>query len=404
LYPEGVVNPLLNQVQKERAKEIIAAITSQARELERPLTLMEVCGTHTVAIARGGIRELLPANIKLLSGPGCPVCVTDTVDLDAVIDLAMRPEVIIATYGDLVRVPGSQSCLQEKRGEGARVQVVYSGLDALQLAEQNPDSEVVMIGIGFETTAPATAVVVEQARQRGLGNFSVLSLHKVVPPALRALLTDPEVKIDALINPGHVCTILGSEPFRFVAEEFKRPCVITGFEPIDILEAIWLILQQYRSKKWQVDIQYRRAVRPEGNPIAREYLDRFFQPNPARWRGLGVIPESGLTLRSEFADWDAAQKLGVVLSSTDAMVELPEDSGDKAEIGAGINPGDNKNNRQRCICGAILKGQKLPGDCPSFGQACTPLRPVGPCMVSSEGACAAYYRFGLVKSGRNIVS
>lgn len=362
------------QAKKERVQGLLAEINRVAKGVDRPLVLMEVCGTHTVAIAQSGIRDLLPANIRLLSGPGCPVCVTDTADLDAVINLAERPEVILATYGDLIRVPGSVSTLQEKRSQGANVQVVYSALEALQLAERYPHSEVVMAGIGFETTAPATAVVVEQAQQKGLRNFSVFSLHKVVPPALRALLTDPAVNIDAFINPGHVCTILGVEPFRFVAEEFNRPCVVAGFEAADILEAILMILKQYQTQRWQVEIQYRRAVRPEGNQIAQNYLERFFQPVSARWRGLGIIPASGLALRPEFAAWDTEQKLGVSSGETVAGKGKKEPA---------------------CLCGAILKGQKQPGDCPSFGQACTPLRPVGPCMVSTEGACAAHYRFGV---------
>jgi len=367
---------LLNRVQKERAQGLLVEIEKAAQAIGRSLVLMEVCGTHTVAIAQSGIRDLLPANIRLLSGPGCPVCVTDTADLDDVINLAERPEVIIATYGDLIRVPGSVSTLQEKRSQGANVQVVYSALDALQLAERNPDSEVVMVGIGFETTAPTTAVVLEQAQQKDLRNFSVFSLHKVVPPALRALLTDPEVRLDAFINPGHVCTILGMEPFYFVSEEFHRPCVIAGFEPSDILEAILMILNQHRSGNWKVEIQYRRAVRPEGNQVAKTYLERFFQPVSARWRGLGVIPDSGLALKPEFAAWDTEQKLAGVRTT------------------AATDSGKRKKGPP-CLCGPILKGQKQPGDCPSFGKACTPLRPVGPCMVSTEGACAAYYRFGV---------
>lgn len=369
-----------DRVEKEKVRKLLTEIATAAQALEQPLAIMEVCGTHTVAIAQSGIRDLLPAQIRLLSGPGCPVCVTDARDLDKVISLAERPGVIIATYGDLVRVPGSRSSLQEKRGQGARVQVVYSALDALELAAKYPEQEVVMLGIGFETTAPTTAVAVEQARKRRLTNFSVLSMHKVVPPALRALLTDPEVKIDAFINPGHVCTILGSEPFNFVAQEFHRPCVITGFEPTDILEGIWMILQQYRRQQWQVEIQYRRAVQPQGNPVAQEYLARYFQSVSVPWRGLGVIPDSGLALRPAFAAWDAEQKLHLGLPVISSWENNPPAKSD-----------------ERCICGAILKGLKLPGDCPSFGHACTPLRPVGPCMVSTEGSCAAYYRFGARK-------
>lgn len=343
------------------------------QEAERPLTVMEVCGTHTVAIAQSGLRELLPKNICLISGPGCPVCVTDDYDLDLVIALARKKGLILATFGDMVRVPGTASSLQEEKSRGADIRIVYSPTDALCLAFENPGTEVVFLAVGFETTVPVVAVALEQAIQQGIKNFSVFPLHKLVPPVMEALLEDPEVKIDAFINPGHVCTILGSEPFQFVAEKYKKSCVITGFEPIDILEALLMIVRQYREGCSAVEIQYKRAVRPEGNPVARAYIEKYFIPTKACWRGIGEVPGSGLALREDFTDWDARQRFPLV-----------------------VTPGRRL---KGCACGEVLKGIKLPYECPLFGKVCTPVRPVGPCMVSTEGSCAAYYRFRLQKVG-----
>lgn len=355
---------------KEYARHLLELIH---REVDSPITVMEVCGTHTVAIARSGLRELLPERIRLLSGPGCPVCVTDDQDIDRVIALARERGVILATFGDMMRVPGTQSSLLQEKGRGADVRVVYSPSDALKLAAENPDSEVVFLGVGFETTVPTVAVALEQAIRERLKNFSVYSLHKLVPPVMRALLEDPEVKIDAFINPGHVCTILGSEPFRFIAEEYGKPCVITGFETVDILEAILLIVRQHNEGRAVVEIQYRRAVRPEGNPVARSYIDRYFEPVNARWRGIGDVPESGLALREEYAAYDAQHRFTVDVAPNQK--------------------------RKGCSCGEVLKGLKLPYECALFGKACTPVHPVGPCMVSTEGSCAAYYRYGGRKAG-----
>ncbi|MGB9791308.1 MAG: hydrogenase formation protein HypD, partial [Thermacetogeniaceae bacterium] len=280
---------------------------------------------------------------------------------------------ILATFGDMMRVPGTQSSLLQEKGRGADIRVVYSPSDALKLAVENPGAEVVFLGVGFETTVPTVAVALEQAIREGIRNFSVYSLHKLVPPVMRALLDDPEVRIDAFINPGHVCTILGSEPFRFIAEEYGRPCVITGFEATDILEAILLIVRQHKERRPAVEIQYRRAVRPEGNPVARSYIDKYFEPVSARWRGIGDVPESGLALREEFAAYDAQRR-------------FPVDAAPSRK-------------RKGCSCGEVLKGLKLPYECALFGKACTPMNPVGPCMVSTEGSCAAYYRYGGRKAG-----
>jgi len=343
------------------------------REIERPLTVMEVCGTHTVAIARSGLRDLLPDKMRLLSGPGCPVCVTDDLDLDLVIALSREKEVILATFGDMMRVPGTESSLLQEKSRGADVRIVYSPADALRLAAENPNSQVVFLGVGFETTVPVVAAALEQAIEMGLENFSVYSLHKLVPPVMRVLLEDPEVKIDAFLNPGHVCTILGTRPFSFISEQYGKPCVVAGFDATDILEALLLIVRQYREGRPAVEIQYRRAVRPEGNPVAVGYIEKYFQPVGARWRGIGEIPESGLELREEYARYNARLRFPVT-------ARLRE-------------------RKKKCACGEVLKGLKLPYECPLFGKVCTPLKPVGPCMVSTEGSCAAYYRYGKKKAG-----
>lgn len=343
------------------------------KEADLPLTIMEVCGTHTVAIARSGLRELLPKCIRLFSGPGCPVCVTDDLDLDLVMALVREKGIILATFGDMMRVPGTQSSLLQEKSRGADVRVVYSPADALTLAAENPDSEVVFLGVGFETTVPTVAVTLEQAIRQGLKNFSVYSLHKLLPPVMKALLEDPDVKIDAFINPGHVCTILGSEPFRFIPEEYGKPCIVTGFEAADILEAVLIMLRQHKENRPAVEIQYRRAVRPEGNPVAVSFIEKYFEPATARWRGIGEVPDSGLALREEYAEYDAQRRFPL-----------------------SITPGKRRKN---CSCGEVLKGLKLPYECALFGKVCTPVKPVGPCMVSTEGSCAAYYRYGAQKAG-----
>lgn len=334
---------------------------------DKPAALMEVCGTHTMAIARSGLRNLLPPNIKLLSGPGCPVCVTAQGDIDMVIELARVPGIILATFGDMVRVPGSGSTLQDERSRGADVRIVYSPLDALNLARTYPDKEVVFLGIGFETTAPAVAITIETAAAEKLSNFSVLSLHKVVPPALDVIFSDAEMVVDGLICPGHVAAVTGLEPYTAAARQYHKPCVVTGFETRDLLEGIYMLLQQLKQGQARAEIQYRRVVRPEGNKVAREAMDRVFQPAASRWRGLGTIPASGLVIREEYRDWDAKFKWHL------------KEYEDKPIKG--------------CSCGEVLKGKIIPPRCALFKKVCTPLTPVGPCMVSQEGACAAYYRY-----------
>ncbi len=349
---------------KLRTQELLADIKHMAGE---PFKIMEVCGSHTVAIAKSGIRELLPENIKLVSGPGCPVCVTDNSDIDRFLELAKEPGVIITTFGDMIRVPGSKSSLQEVRAGGADIRVVYSTLDALEIARQNLDKQVVFLGVGFETTIPTIAVSIEIAHKEGLSNYSVLSMHKLVPPALELLINDPELRLDAFINPGHVCSVLGTEPFEFMAQRYRKPSVVGGFEPLDILESIWMLLKQRAENRSEVEIQYFRVVKREGNPKAVEYMNKYFEVADAIWRGMGTLPRSGLKIRPEYAKYAAEVKFN-----------MPE-------------PVESK--MQGCMCGDILKGRVLPYDCPLFGRGCTPLKPVGPCMVSSEGSCAAYYRY-----------
>lgn len=337
----------------------------------RPVRLMEVCGTHTVAIFRLGIRDLLPEGIMLLSGPGCPVCVTAIKDVDAAIAISMRKGVTLATFGDMMRVPGSNKSLFNAKAEGGDVRVVYSPLDALKIAEDNGDKKVVFFATGFETTSPSVAGTIIEAERRGVSNFYIYSVHKTVPPALKALLDSGEVRVDGFILPGHVSTVIGSVPYGFMASDYKKPSVITGFDAGDILSGIQMILEQLASGRAEVEIQYKRVVRMEGNPKAVAVLNKCFEPDDAKWRGIGTIPMSGLRLRKEFRHRD----IGSVFA-----LDVPE----------------AEDHATACSCGEVLKGVKVPTDCKLFGKACTPDRPVGPCMVSSEGSCAAYFKYKAV--------
>jgi hydrogenase expression/formation protein HypD len=339
-----------------------------ANGIGRPLKLMEVCGTHTVEIFRHGIRDVIPKNVTLLSGPGCPVCVTSVHDVDAAIAIAENPGVIMATFGDMMRVPGGTESMLEARSRGADIRVLYSPMDALQLARQEQDREVVFFATGFETTSPLIAGTIVHAEQMGVKNFSVYVSHKLVPPALKALLDSSDVRVDGFILPGHVSTIIGRKPYEFVAEEYKKPSVITGFEAKEIIEGILMIVRQIARKRADVEIQYRSAVRDEGNPRAVALLDKYFEPADAYWRGIGVIPKSGLKLRERYASFDANRRFNP--------------------------PASNAAEPDLCSCGDILRGVKIPTECALFGTGCTPDAPVGPCMVSAEGSCAAYYKYG----------
>lgn len=333
----------------------------------QPLTFMEICGTHTMAIARHGIKGLLPKHVRLISGPGCPVCVTPQVDIDRFIALGQYPDVILTSFGDMLRVPGTTTTLEAERARGADVRVVYSPLDAVTLARDSPGRRVIFCGVGFETTTPAVALAVQQARQTDVDNFFVLVAHKVMPPALLALAGDPEIALNGFLCPGHVSAILGSAAYEPVVNDHHLPCVIAGFEPLDILQSILLLVRQNMEGCAKVEIQYSRAVSSQGNPAATACVQQTFAPADAEWRGLGVIPGSGLRLRPEYAMHDAAQFLPVL------TVKASEPS--------------------ICECGQILKGRKSPRDCRAFGTACTPAYPIGACMVSNEGACAAEYRY-----------
>lgn len=337
-------------------------------ESHRRVRLMEFCGGHTFAIMKAGLRQLLPPSIDMVSGPGCPVCVTDVADLDKAIAMAKVPGVILATFGDMMRVPGSRSSLQEAKAEGADVRMVYSTMDALDLARANPDRPVVFLGVGFETTAPTVAASVLKAHQEGMPNYYVLLLHKLCPPALRALLDAGEADLSGMICPGHVSAITGSLYWEFLARDYGIPCVVAGFEALDILQAVHMLVEQVEKGEARVETAYTRSVRPEGNKHALEAMDRVFEPVTAAWRGLGAVPESGLKLRDEFSRFDAGAAFY-------------------------CDPGPTKV-RKGCICGEILRGVKVPTDCRLYGRACTPASPVGPCMVSSEGSCAAYYQYG----------
>ncbi len=332
-----------------------------------PVRLMEVCGTHTMAIFRHGIRALLPDTITLLSGPGCPVCVTAQTDIDAFVQLARRDDAVIATFGDLIRVPGSGSSLQREKAAGASVEVVYSPMDALQLAHDRPDRNIVFLGVGFETTAPTIAAAMLAARQQKLNNFFVYSAHKTVPPALGALMANPAVRIDGFLLPGHVSVIIGLDAYGPFFDQYRLPCVVAGFEPVDILQGIDALVKMIENQAPQLANAYPRAVSNPGNLQALKIMDQVFEPCDAPWRGLGVIPGSGLSIRSAFEDLDAAKRFELHMEQT------PEPKG--------------------CACGEILSGIKLPSACALFGKGCTPMNPVGPCMVSSEGTCAAYYRY-----------
>ncbi|MGQ9662086.1 MAG: hydrogenase formation protein HypD [Kiritimatiellia bacterium] len=333
--------------------------------------IMEVCGTHTMAIARYGIRQMLPENIRLVSGPGCPVCVTVPGYIDAAILLASQG-LIIATFGDLLTVPGSSATLAQCRAEGGNVQVCYSPADALRLAQQHPQREVVFLAIGFETTIAPVMAMLEQAIRSSVKNLSLLTAFKLVPPALEALLADPSLGIHGLLCPGHVSAIIGAAAYEQFAGPNGVPCVIAGFEPLDILLGLVEILRQLCADEARVVNQYSRVVRPAGNLRAQALIRRYLEPRDAEWRGLGRLPWSSLGLRSQYAAFNAEARYGI-------------------EISRGIE-------HPRCACGEVIKGKAVPWDCPLFGHACTPQHPVGPCMVSSEGSCAAYYRY--VPAGR----
>ncbi len=327
---------------------------------------MEVCGTHTMAIFRNGIKKMLPANINLISGPGCPVCVTPIRYIDEIIALSRKNDFIITTFGDMIRVPGSTSTLEKEKANGADIRVVYSTLDALEVARNNPSKKVVFMGVGFETTSPTIASAILKAEEEKIGNFFVLSVGKIIPPAMQALLESGEVNIDGFICPGHVSTIIGSRPYNFIATQYGISCVISGFEPLDILQTIFMLVKQIEENKAEIEIQYQRVVKPEGNKIALEKVSRVFKVVDSEWRGIGKIPLSGLEIREKYKQFNA-RKFNVLVEKTKEF--------------------------NGCRCGEVLRGIIAPPECPLFREVCTPEDPKGACMVSSEGTCAAYYKY-----------
>lgn len=358
----------LKHIDEYRDSEISQSLIKKIKSIStKNVRLMEVCGTHTVSIFRSGIRSVLPQTISLLSGPGCPVCVTDQGEIDAFIELARQDDVIITTFGDLMRVPGTKSSLQKESAAGRDIRVVYSTFDALEIAGKNPTKKVVFLGVGFETTAPTIAAAILSAAQTGVSNFSVISAHKLVPPALEALMAAEQINIHGFILPGHVSVIIGLNAYRPFFARHRVPCVVAGFEPTDILQAITLLVEMLEAGRPALDNAYPRAVTAEGNTKAQQILEEIFDPADACWRGIGVIPLSGLGIREKYSAHDA-QKL--------FDVQVPDARTPKG-----------------CACGEILIGAKTPPECALYKKVCTPMDPVGPCMVSTEGTCAAYYKY-----------
>lgn len=362
---------LNNSQDLELSKQILKKVIKLAQIVEdtlgRHIILMEVCGTHTTAISKSGLRNILASHMELRSGPGCPVCVTDQTDIDRILEMARIPDVVIATFGDMVRVPGTHSSLERERAQGAQVEIFYSPHEAVVYAAQHQDREIIFLGVGFETTIPVIALSIAEAKKQGIKNYSVLSVHKLVPPVMRALLKDSELHIDGFILPGHVCTITGRKVFDFIASEYNIPAAIAGFEPADIMQAIYILLEQILHNEAHTVNGYARLVHEDGNKKAQDIMGEFFQTIDASWRGFGLVPESGLALRKGFSHYDAATRF---------PVEIP------------CSPPP-----EGCSCGEVLKGKLNPNECPLFAETCTPSNPVGPCMVSSEGACAAYYQY-----------
>ena len=338
-----------------------------ARTATRPWTLMEVCGGQTHAIVRFGIDRLLPGDVSLVHGPGCPVCVTPVEYIDKAIDIALRPGVTLCSFGDMLRVPGTEGDLFGARARGGDVRFVYSPLDALTVARGTPDRQVVFFAVGFETTAPANAMAVYRARREGLPNFSMLVSHVLVPPVMRALLDAPSNRVQGFLAAGHVCTVMGFKEYEPIAVQYRVPIVVTGFEPLDILEGVYLCVRQLEDGRAEVENQYSRSVRRDGNRPAQDMIGEVFRIVPRRWRGIGEIAESGLGLAEAYRDYDAETRFGTVETGVEQEAE--------------------------CICGLVLRGERKPSECPAFGKRCTPEHPLGVIMVSGEGACAAYYRY-----------
>ena len=359
------------------ARSLLAAIDEIVKELgataEKPIHIMEVCGGHTHAIFRFGLDKLTPPGLEFIHGPGCPVCVLPMSRVDDCVEIAERSGVIMTTFGDVMRVPGTKKSLFQAKADGADVRMVYSPLDALELARRLPNNEVVFFGLGFETTTPSTAVAIQQAAREGLTNFSIFCNHIRVPPPIKALLEDPHSMIDGFVGPGHVSMVIGTTPYEFIARDFNKPIVVAGFEPLDLLQSILMVLQQMASGRAEVENQYSRVVPDDGNPISIASVEDVYEPRPTfEWRGLGEIDASGLRVRTKYKEFDAEEKFGIGYGLKRNSLKEPEG----------------------CACGEVMTGRVKPVACPQFGKGCTPDMPLGALMVSSEGACAAYWQYG----------
>lgn len=359
------------------AKGVLAAIERVTDEIgasaEKPARIMEICGGHTHAIFRYGLDKLTPPGLEFIHGPGCPVCVLPMARVDEAVEIAEQPGVIFTTFGDAMRVPGTKKSLIQAKADGADVRMVYSPLDALELARRNPEREVVFFGLGFETTTPSTALTVMQAKAEGLANFSLFCNHITVPPPIKALLDDPHMALDGFVGPGHVSMVIGTRPYEFIAHSYHKPIVVAGFEPLDLLQSVLMVLRQIRDGRAEVENQYSRVVRKDGNPVSIAACEEVYEARPSfEWRGLGEIDLSGLRIRDAYADFDAEKKFGIGYGAETRNVPEPEG----------------------CRCGDVMTGRIKPHQCPQFGVGCTPEMPLGALMVSSEGACAAYYQYG----------
>lgn len=356
--------------ERELAGRLVAEIEKMADKTGRRLRFMEVCGTHTVSIFRAGIRQLLPENVELVSGPGCPVCVTPDTYMDKAIAYALHPDVIITTFGDMLKVPGTKSSLGEARLNGADIRIVYSPMDSIQVAKDNPDKKVVFLAVGFETTAPTAAATVLAAKQQGIPNLFMLSAQKLVPPVMEALLQDEQVHVDGFILPGHVSVVTGTGIYEPIMTRYHVPGVVTGFEPLQILRALYRLVKQVAKGEAKVENEYEDVVRPAGNPVSQRITDTVYEPVDTSWRGMGIVPLSGLRMREEYKEYDIERVMPL------AAAELPAAK------------------KTACRCGEVLRGVVTPPQCPLFAKACVPTHAIGPCMVSVEGVCAAWYKYG----------
>ncbi|MFH1655248.1 MAG: hydrogenase formation protein HypD [Candidatus Omnitrophota bacterium] len=360
----------MKYIDEYRNKSIIKNLSNKIHKItprDKRIAFMEVCGTHTQSFFKFGIGSLLPENIEILSGPGCPVCVSSQGYMDKAIEYSRLKDTIIATFGDMMRVPGTNSSLEKQKAKGASIKVVYSSLDALKIAKNNPSKKIIFLAVGFETTIPTTALTILQAKKEKINNFFVLCSHKLIPPAMEIIASDKKLNLQGFICPGHVSVIIGSRPYEKVAKDFGIPCVVAGFEPLDLLESLLYLVEQVNKKKSEVIIQYRRVVKKEGNPQAKRIVSGIFDVCDSDWRGLGIIKKSALRLKKEFSSFDAERKIPVKIKQIKTL-------------------------KTKCLCGEVLKGKIRPPKCPSFAKACSPKNPLGPCMVSVEGTCGIYYR------------